>query len=264
MNLLITGAASGIGAATTQLAVSQGHTVFAADRDEAALAKHWGGQAGVHCHALDVSQQQSWDQLLTRLDQDGVTIDALLNIAGVLRSGATGELKEADIALQLDVNVKGVMLGTNALAARMKPRGAGHIINVGSVASLVAAPGITVYAASKFAVRGFSIAAAGDLREHGVAVSLVGPGPVKTAMLDQQRDDPNAALTFSGGGALSAEQVAAAILGPVMKKKPLEYYLPRSDAWLAKLANIWPGFLLSQVRRAREKGLKQFHDPNFE
>ena len=188
----------------------------------------------------------------------------MLNIAGVLRSGANGELSEADIALQLDVNVKGVMLGTNALAARMKARGTGHIINVGSVASLVAAPGITVYAASKFAVRGFSIAAAGDLREHGVAVSLVGPGPVKTAMLDQQRDDPNAALTFSGGGALNPEQVAEAILGPVMKKRPLEYYLPRGDAWQAKLANIWPAFLLSQVRRARERGLKQFHDPNFE
>lgn len=264
MQLLITGAASGIGAATTALAVAQGHQVIAADLNATTLQERWREQPEVRCMVLDVSQQASWDALLNQLDAEQVTVDVLLNIAGVLRSGATGELSETDIALQLDVNVKGVMLGTNALATRMKARGAGHIINVGSVASLVAAPGITVYAASKFAVRGFSIAAAGDLRDHGVAVSLVGPGPVKTAMLDQQRDDPNAALTFSGGGALTAEQVAEAILGPVMKKKPLEYYLPRSDAWQAKLANIWPRFLLSQVRRARERGLKQFHDPNFE
>lgn len=264
MNLLITGAASGIGAATTAQAVAQGHTVIATDNNAATLKARWDDQPKVRCETLDVSSQQSWDELLARLDAEQIQIDVLMNIAGVLRSGATGELSEADIALQLDVNVKGVMLGTNALAARMKQRGAGHIINVGSVASLVAAPGITVYAASKFAVRGFSIAAAGDLRDHGVAVSLVGPGPVKTAMLDQQRDDPNAALTFSGGGALTPEQVAAAILGPVLKKRPLEHYLPRSDAWQARLANIWPSFLLSQVRRARERGLKQFHDPNFE
>ena len=264
MNLLITGAASGIGAAATRQALAQGHTVIAADLNEAALAQQHPDQDRLHRRGLDVSRQGSWDALLQWTDQQDWAIDALLNIAGVLRSGATGELSEADIALQLDVNVKGVMLGTNALAARMKARGTGHIINVGSVASLVAAPGITVYAASKFAVRGFSIAAAGDLREHGVAVSLVGPGPVKTAMLDQQRDDPNAALTFSGGGALTPEQVAEAILGPVMKKRPLEYYLPRGDAWQAKLANIWPAFLLSQARRARERGLKQFHDPNFE
>jgi len=258
MRMLITGAANGIGAAITAMAAHQGHDIVAVDLNLEALKQRWGHHPAVQCRALDVRRAEAWQTLVQELEQGGFAIDVLINVAGVLRSGQTGELRPEDIDLTLDVNVKGVMLGANTVAPAMKARRRGHIINIGSIASLYATPGTTTYAASKFAVRGFSIAAAGDLSPYGVAVTLFGPGPVKTDMLEQQRGDPDAALTFSGARALSAEEVAAAILGPVLKKRPVEFYLPFRDSVLGKVCNAFPSFFLSQVEKARVRGQRNF------
>ncbi|TCD19079.1 SDR family NAD(P)-dependent oxidoreductase [Pseudomonas sp. IC_126] len=258
MHILITGAANGIGAAVTAMAAGKGYRIIATDLDMDALQRRWQALPNIRCQALDVRDAQGWTDLVAGLEHVGIEIDVLINAAGVLRSGQTGELKQADIDLTMDVNVKGVIFGVNAVAAGMKRRRRGHIINIGSIASLYATPGTTTYAASKFAVRGFSIAAAGDLRPFGVAVTLFGPGPVKTAMLEQQRGDADAALTFSGARALSADEVAAAILGPVLRKRPLEYFLPAREGLLGKLCNAFPGFFLSQVDKARARGLRNF------
>ena len=263
MLLLITGAANGIGAAITLMAANQGHRVIAADRDGDALYARWHDQPAVQYEVLDVTQVDAWTALVTRLERDCGALDILINVAGVLRSGQTGELKTRDIDLTLDVNVRGTIYGTNAVAAVMKPRRRGHIINIGSMAALCAPPGNTMAAASKFAVRGFSIAAAGDLRPHGIAVTLFGPGPVKTAMLERQRGDEDAALTFAGARALSADEVAAAILGPVLRKRPLEYFLPFRDEVLGKISNVFPRFFLSQLDKARIRGKRNFSSPNY-
>lgn len=263
-NMLITGAAGGIGGALVQLAAERGHAVVAADRDGGVLQERWGTTPGVRTEVLDVTQPQAWTALLERLHADGAAPDVLINVAGVLRSGQAGQLRPEDVDLMFDVNAKGMILGTNAAAALMKREGRhGHIINLGSVASLYATPGTTLYAASKFAIRGFSIAAAGDLRPHGIAVTLFGPGPVKTDMLEQQRGDADAALTFSGRRALSAQEVAAAILGPVLQKRPLEYFMPWRDHVLGKICNAFPRFFLSQLAAARKRGQKHFNDSNF-
>lgn len=259
MRILITGAARGIGHALVRRALADGHSVIAADRDAEALSTLVAtGQGRVRAATLDVRESAAWERLADTLHAEGALPDVLINVAGVLRSGQTGELRVDDIDLMLDVNVKGVIHGTNAFARHMKVRRAGHIINVGSVASLYATPGTTLYATSKFAVRGFSIAAAGDLRPHGVAVTLFGPGPVKTDMLEQQRGDPDAALTFSGARALSVDEVAAAILGPVLRKRPVEYFLPFRDELMGKVCNAFPALFLSQLDRARARGRRHF------
>ena len=263
MQLMITGAANGIGRAITALAVNHGHRVIAADRDGEALRARWHAHPEVRCEVLDVTRADAWSALINGLEREGIHLDVLINVAGVLRSGRTGELQPQDVELMLGVNVAGMIHGTNAAAAVMKPRGRGHIINFGSVASLYATPGTTLYATSKFAIRGFSIAAAGDLRPHGIAVTLFGPGPVRTDMLELQRGDPDAALTFSGARALSPEEVAAAVLGPVLKKRPVEYFIPRKDALLGKISNAFPAFFLSQIDKARARGKRNFSSPDF-
>jgi len=263
MQMLITGAASGIGAAITERAIRAGHRVVAADMNRDALEARYRGIAGVRTEELDVRSDAGWRGLVASLEKDGIEVDVLMNVAGVLRSGQTGDLALEDVELTLDVNVKGVILGTNAVAAGMRRRRRGHIVNIGSIASLYATPGTTVYAASKYAVRGFSIAAAGDLSPYGIAVTLVGPGPVKTEMLEQQRGDANAALTFSGGRALSADEVADAILGPVLTKRPLEFFLPFKDHVLGKICTVFPRFFLSQLDKARERGQRNFTSPDY-
>lgn len=263
MNIVVTGAANGIGAAITEAAASGGHSVVAADLDMAALEMRWQGNKSITPVALDVTSAEAWTALAQQFEQQRRPIDVLINVAGVLRSGPAGELAAADVHLMIDVNVKGAIFGTNALAPAMIKRKSGHIINVGSIAALFPTPGTTVYAASKFAVRGFSLAAAGDLKPHGVAVTLFGPGPVRTAMLELQRGDANAALTFSRRRALTPDEVASAILGPVMKKRPLEYYLPWSDGLLGKLCNCFPRIFFSQLKRARKRGAENFGSDAF-
>lgn len=259
MKLMITGAANGIGAATVEAALAAGHSVIAADQDAAGLARRWGNMPQVITQTLDVRDAQAWQQAM----QAAGELDVLINVAGVLRPGRTGELSVEEVNLQIDVNVKGVIFGTNAAAAQMAPRGQGHIVNVGSTASLYPTPGNTVYAASKHAVRGFSIAAAGDLKAKGVAVSLVGPTAVRTDMLELQRSRDESALTFSGKRALSAAEVASAIINKVLKDKPLEIYLPSSEAFAGKLMTLMPGLFLKNVERFRARGVKNVKAGSF-
>jgi len=111
--------------------------------------------------------------------------------------------------------------------------------------------------------RGFSIAAAGGLKPHGIAVTLVGPAAVKPDMLEQQRGDANAALTFTGKRALTPEEVSEAILGPVLKHRPIEYFLPRSDEFLGKFSNVFPKTFLKLAARAKKKGEKNFESKKY-
>lgn len=259
MKLLITGANRGIGATVVKMALAQGHQVVALGRNLSSLQACWKNHPQVTCDQLDITSADNWQVIVERHQP----FDVLINVAGVLYSGQTGELKPDEVAAMLDVNVKGTILGANAAAAMMRQQKQGHIINVGSTASLYAPPGNTVYAASKFAVRGFCIAAAGDLKPYNVAVTLVGPGAVKTDMLEKQRGNDDAALTFTGKRALDPEEVAAAILGPVLEQRPIEYFLPRSDGWMGKLSNVFPGLFLALAERARAKGAKNFNSRHF-
>ncbi len=131
-----------------------------------------------------------------------------------MRPGHTPELLDGDVELQIGVNLKGVIYGTREAARLMlrQPDLArrGHIVNIASLAALAPIPGLTVYSATKYAVRAFSLAAAEELRPLGIAVTVVCPDAVKTPMLDLQVGYEEAALTFTapafprnfrGGGA---------------------------------------------------------------
>lgn len=261
MRILVTGGASGIGAAIVEKALADGHELIVCDANTQALETQWGNKT--QTYSFDVRDAAAWQTTWDAAENDCGPIDVLINVAGVLRTGATGEIEANDVALTMDVNVNGVIYGTNTAAKSMRKRRAGHIINIGSLASLYAVPGLTVYAASKYAVRGFSLAAAADLLPYNVAVTVVGPGAVKTAMLDQQRGDPNAALTFSSARALSAEEVADAVLGHVLKKRPLDCYLPASQGWQGKISNVFPKLMFGQIEKLRKKGAAQYHSKDF-
>jgi 3-oxoacyl-[acyl-carrier protein] reductase len=119
-------------------------------------------------------------------------------------------------------------------------QGHGHIVNIASLAALAPIPGLALYSASKYAVRAFSLAAAEDLRPHGVAVTTVCPDAVKTPMFDHQMDYPEAALTFTAPKVLAVEEVSRVILGRVLERRPLLVVIPRWRGWLARLADVLP------------------------
>ncbi len=198
--MLLTGCASGIGRHLTGALSARGTRLLATDLDEAALggeavARRW-DPARVALHRLDVRREDDWEAALdaaARVHGSPSTI-AVMNIAGYLQPAYVADIATRDVDHHFDVNAKGVVLGTSAAARRMIPARAGHIINIGSLASLAPVPGLSLYCASKFAVRGFTLAAALEpCARHGVAVTLVMPDAVETPMLDKQVD-------YAGGG----------------------------------------------------------------
>lgn len=242
----LTGAASGIGRHLCGVLSAAGHRVLATDVDDAGLARAqaedgWPAGAVVH-HRLDVRVPAAWDAALAAALSRFGQVDVLLNVAAYLKPGAGWAADVEEVDRHLDTNVKGVVHGTRTLGRYfVTAQRRGHIVNFGSLASLAPVPGLTLYSASKFAVRAFSLASAQELKPHGVAVTVVLPDAVQTPMLELQVDYPEAALTFSGARPLTVEDIHRLMLEVVLPRRPLEVSLPFHRGALARLVSVFPG-----------------------
>lgn len=258
--VILTGAASGIGRHLAGVLAGLGDRVLATDVNAEALraaaaADRW-PDAQVKTQGLDVRDRAQWKNALAAALAAFGRVDVLLNVAGYLRPGHCWDLDSGDVDRHFDINVKGLAHGTAVVGAHFVSAKAGHLVNIGSLASLAAAPGLALYSASKFAVRGFSIACAQELKAHGVAVSLVMPDAVKTPMLDLQVDYPQAALTFSGDQALTVEDISRVLIEHVLPDRPLEVTIPLGRGVLARFADAMPGVAMKLAPMLTKKGLK--------
>ncbi len=257
-NFFITGCASGIGRHLADVLLAAGHRVFATDLDEAAMRAHasasgWPADRA-HMRRLDVTDSGAWDLVFAEAARVMGRVDVLINVAGYLLPGYIADVDAAAVHRHIDVNTKGTIFGTQVAARHMLARGQGHIINIASLAALAPVPGIALYSASKYAVRGFSLAAAQELRPRGVAVTVVCPDAVQTPMLDLQVGYKEAAMTFSGSRLLTVNDISDAIIKRVLPGRPLELYLPRSRALLARLADLLPRTALWLRPRLEARG----------
>jgi NAD(P)-dependent dehydrogenase (short-subunit alcohol dehydrogenase family) len=260
---LLTGCASGIGRHLTGVLAAQGHQVIATDIDheglaDAATAEGW-AEPSIVTRTLDVRDPQAWTSLVEEIVDRWGHLDVLMNIAGVLTPGYVHETTTEDVDYQLDTNVKGVVHGTRAAARVMRSQGRGHIINIGSLASMAPVPGLGLYSASKFAVRGYSLAAAQELAPVGVAVTLIMPDAVQTPMLEGQRGYEQAALVFSGRRALTVEEVTKVVTKKVLPHRPMEVAIPKSRGILARVATTAPSLAKALVPMLRRRGLARMN-----
>lgn len=224
-----------------------------------------GGGPATWLRRLDVRSSTDWDRLLGEVVEGLGVPDALLNVAGYIRPGYSHTNPVELIDTTIDVNLKGVMHGTNAAARIMLPRGRGHIVNIASLAGIAAVPGIAAYSASKHGVRGFTLAVERELAPQGIAVTVVCPGLVDTPMLDAQVDHDEAAYTFSGTRALTTEEISSAIL-KALETQPLELILSSpfsAQGAMSKLVNAFPGLaavaepLIKRMGRRQQAKLKK-------
>jgi 3-oxoacyl-[acyl-carrier protein] reductase len=257
---VVTGAASGIGKHLVKALAARGHSVLATDVNEPGLSL-WRDPGTAHAsriqaEPLDVTRPEAWERALDAAERAFGPVDVLLNVAGFLKPGFVHEVDDRAVDLHIDVNVKGVIWGTRAAARRMVARGSGHIVNFGSLASLAAVPGLCLYSASKFAVRGFSLAAAAELRPLGVHVTVLLPDAVQTPMLDLQVHYREAAMTFSGDAPLSVDDIEKVIFDKVLPKRPLEIAIPLGRGLLARLATASPEAALLLAPQLTKKGLR--------
>ncbi len=264
--MVVTGGASGIGRHLVGLLVAAGHRLVVADLDLARLREeaHTAGwpESRVLLRDLDVRDAAAWPAVIDLAFQVWGRLDVLLNLAGVLRPSYAHTAPARDVDLHLDVNAKGVIHGTRAAAARMVAQGHGHIVNMASLAAHGPVPGLSLYVASKFAVRGFSLSVAYELRPRGVDVSVVCPDAVWTPMLQPLVTCPEAALAFSGSRILTVQEVGRVIADRVLRRRPLEVILPPSRGLIARAANLWPGLglhlapILLRRGQARQEALR--------
>jgi len=268
--MVLTGCASGIGRQLATDLYRLGHRIVATDLNEDGMREwgrtHWPDSDRIEILKLDVREAESWERVLDRAFERFGRVDVLLNVAGLLVSRWAHEMSLAEVGLTVDVNVKGVMFGTNAATRRMIAQGGGHVVNMASIAGITPVPGLAVYSATKHAVRGFSLSVAEELKRHGVFVTVVCPGPVDTPMLDQQLPFDEAALAFSGPRALTAEEVASAIIGRALVHRPMELVItvPGSGQRpMAKLAGALPELatwlrpMLTRKGKRQQKALRR-------
>ncbi|TGM03749.1 SDR family oxidoreductase [Leptospira barantonii] len=261
MILFITGCAGGLGKKLAEEAFAAGHSILITDINEKELKKFsapWKNEKDrVLVSKLDVTSPSDWKKVMDLAYKKWGRIDALLNVAGYLLPGYIYEVPANQIDRHIDINAKGVMYGTREAAVRMVAAGAGHIVNIASLAGVAPISGISLYSTSKFAVRGFSLAIAQELKEKNVHITVVCPDAIKTPMLDLQKDYEQASMTFSGNKVLTVEEVSKIILGKVLTKKPLEVLIPGSRGILAKIGNLFPAMTGSLGPMLRKKGLKK-------
>ncbi len=254
----MTGCAGGIGGSLVGALARRGHLILATDIDrerlgEQARSAGWPA-AQVRLARLDVTSPESWKHAVAEIIRQFGRLDVLMNVAGHLKPGWIQDTDASDVRRHFSVNVEGPILGTQAAIAPLR-RSRGHIVNIASLAALAPVPGISLYSASKYALRAFSLAAAQELRPQGISVTVVCPDAVDTPMLDVQLGREEAALTFSGPRPLKVSEVCGAIIG-ALSRRPLELFIPRSRGWLARVADVFPGVGTALAPLLRRKGLK--------
>ncbi|SHL22391.1 NAD(P)-dependent dehydrogenase, short-chain alcohol dehydrogenase family [Roseovarius marisflavi] len=179
--VIVTGAARGIGLATTKQFLDQGWRVVMVDRDEPALEQAALGLVGVDPVVCDVSQPDQVAQMAAHVTATSESVDALVNNAGVADFGPIAETDFARWRTVMETNLDGVFLTSQALREGLcAARGA--IVNIASISGLRASTLRVAYGTSKAAVKHLTQQQAAELGEFGVRANCVCPGPVATKL----------------------------------------------------------------------------------
>lgn len=248
--VLITGAGGGIGRETALAFSAKGARIIAVDLAQQGLDETRAlieKRQGV-CETLqvDVSDETAMHALAKTVHRKHGAVDVLVNNAGI---GATGRFLETTSKTWdrvWAINVKGVMLGCQQFLPPMIERGSGHVVNLSSMAGFFASPDMVIYAASKFAVLGFSEALRADLQGKGIGVTAICPGIVNTNIVATSTTEGSAAnwqqsaVAFYQKRNYPPSKVAHAIVEAVRRNVAVLPVTP--EAWLMyHIKRLTPG-----------------------
>jgi len=231
----ITGAASGIGRATALAVAERGAEVHLTDiqalEDVVAAVERGRGRVGTATVA-DIADHDAVVALAETVHAAGGSVDVVMNVAGVSTWGAIERLSHDDWRKMVEINLMGPISVLECFVPPMIEAGSGgHVVNVSSAAGLFGLPWHAAYSASKFGLRGVSEVLRFDLRRHGIGVSLVCPGGVRTPLTETveivgvNRSDPRWRKEEARflRHAVTPERVAERILEGIEKDRPLVF-----------------------------------------
>jgi NADP-dependent 3-hydroxy acid dehydrogenase YdfG len=182
---LVTGATSGIGAATAYQLQARDYVVFAVGRNPVALDAL--RSRGLQARALDVTDEVAVTRLVEEITTDHGGVDVLVNNAGFGLSSPVEQVALSDLRTLFETNVVAMLHFSQAVLPGMRARGAGMIVNIGSVAGRFVTPGAGAYHISKYGVTALSLALRAEVRPFGVRVVLIEPTGVRDTKFFQAR-----------------------------------------------------------------------------
>ncbi|GAB5538495.1 MAG: 3-ketoacyl-ACP reductase [Salibacteraceae bacterium] len=222
--ILLTGGSSGIGKATAKLLIENGAIVVITGRDQdklEAVAKEIGALP-LHFDISDLNSIKANAEKALQLL--GGKIDVLINNAGIGVFPKLGEISLEDLQRVYTTNVFGLTLLTQELLPQFKAQNRGTILNIGSTASLKGFAAGSVYAASKFAVRGLTQSWQAELRPHNIRVTLINPSEVASAFAAENREERQEKDNKLGG-----EDIAHTILSVLQLRD--KGFIPEVAVW---------------------------------
>lgn len=238
--VIITGGSAGIGAAAARYFAQRGaKLVLVGRRPEPLqqLAEELATETEVLALALDVADRSQWAALFEQSMARFGRIDVLVNNAGLHRRGDVANNDCGDLVQMMDVNLTAPIALSRLVIPYLRQSGGGAIVNVASLAGFTPIQGAATYAAGKAGLRAFSYSLADELRDEGIHVGLVCPGPVDTGFIMNEISDVEG-IVFAQPMS-SAEQVAAMVYR-VAQGEMVEAALPRVSALLATVGYLFP------------------------
>ncbi|MPY85556.1 MAG: SDR family NAD(P)-dependent oxidoreductase [Actinophytocola sp.] len=245
----ITGGARGIGRATAEAFLAADAKVAIGDLDAELVAKtaaELGAKPGTQVvgFPLNVTDERSFANFLDDAEAELGPLDVLVNNAGIMPTGLFADESVEMTDRIIDINLRGVVTGARLATGRFAARGSGHLINIASLAGVSGFPGVATYCASKHAVVGFTEALHRELAGHGVGVTAVLPGVVRTEL----SAGANTPRWMEAVTTVDPEDVARAIVGAVGRKRPL-VTVPRRLGSTLKVMSVLP----YRARRVAER-----------
>jgi short-subunit dehydrogenase len=258
--VVITGASAGVGAACARLFAGHKAKLVLVARGEEALntiADELRPQCEVLTVVMNVASNEDCLTLLEKAEAAFGAVHVIINNAGMHARGDLSTISPMDVAAMVDINMRAPLLLSCAAIPYLQRAGEGAIVNVGSLAGRAPLQGAATYSATKAGLRAFSYALADELRDSGISVGSVSPGPIDTGFIMDEIDAVED-IVFSQPMS-TAEQVAAGILA-VATGQEIEVVLPAASAKLTHISYLFPKLrrrlrpkLYEQGRKNKEK-----------
>lgn len=211
-NVLVTGATGGIGHAIARAFAGRGASLLLTGR-QAELLEDLAAEVGGRPLSCDLADREQVARLAE--DAEDAGIDVYVANAALPASGVFTELTPEEIDRMLEVNLRAPIALARRLVPRMVERGRGHTVFISSLSGKAASPASSIYAATKFGLRGFALSLREDLRQHGVGVSTVLPGFIRDAGMFAE-----AGIGLPPGvGTRTPAQVAEAVIRAVERNR---------------------------------------------